>query len=95
MAFFLAAAVAAAALMGNPSGKSGRDAENRGSGRGCVSIGATADSPGQWFQELRDHPLLQGLTPDEMAELENTMLGFEGYGITPNVGAAIALFCRK
>ena len=64
---------------------------------GCDSAGATAKNPGQWFQALKVNPVaggvLLGLNPAELAELENTTNGWDGFGETPNVGALIAFFC--
>ena len=72
----------------NVSQKSGEQ------GRKCVSGGATADNPGQWLQKLREISVFEGMSPAEMAEMENSTLGWAGYGKTPNVGAFIDFFCE-
>jgi hypothetical protein len=87
----LMAALVASAVCVSPA--MAKSDNGKGNGQGCVSGGATADNPGQWLQALREHALLQGLTPAEIAELENTTPGWAGYGQTPTVGALLAFFC--
>lgn len=72
----------------------GPKSEQASNGRTCSSAGATAENPGQWLKALRDHPALLDLSPNEIAELENSTVGWAGYGETPNVGALIEFFCE-
>jgi hypothetical protein len=78
---------------GNGNGNSA-SAGNNGN-QGCSSIGGSGANPGEWYKSLSENPLLAGLTPAEMAELENTTPGYEGYGETPSVGAAIQNSCKN
>jgi hypothetical protein len=94
----LIVAVAVLTIAAAPPGKGNGQNTGQGNGQangqqGCSSIGGSGSNPGQWYQSLQDNPLLEGLTPAEMAELEDTTPGWVGYGQTPNVGAAIREFC--
>ena len=90
----LIVAVAILTIAAAPPGKSNGQPNGQANGQqGCSSIGGSGSNPGQWYKSLQDNPLLEGLTPAELAELEDTTPGWVGYGQTPNVGAAIKEFC--
>lgn len=85
---------AASASAGNSKNNGNGQGNAQANGQqGCSSIGGSGSNPGQWYKSLQDNPLLQNLNPAEMAELENTTPGWQGYDQTPNVGAAIREFC--
>jgi hypothetical protein len=76
----LIVAVAVLTIAAAPPAKVNGQSNGQANGQGCSSVGGTGSTPGQWYKSLQDNPQLEGLTPAEMAELENATPGGSAMG---------------